>query len=90
MGIEQIKIVSLLWLVFCTLLEKNESRKKPNKGKFTGKDILKVADNSFYQPASAILTVTDQTDSRYNVKTVLPIINTLILLENDQQLLSQS
>ena len=50
----------------------------------------KVADNSFYRPALAILTVTDQNDSQLNVKTVLPIINTLILLENDQQLLSQS
>ena len=48
------------------------------------------ADNSFYRPAPAILTVTDQNDSRHNVKTVLPIINTLILLENDKQLLSQS
>ena len=46
------------------------------------------ADNSFYRPTLAILTVTDQNDSRHNVKTVLPIINTLILLENDQQLLS--
>ena len=52
--------------------------------------IYMVADNSFYRPASAILTVTYQNDSRHNVKTVLPIINTLILLENDQQLLSQS
>ena len=58
----------------------------PQKGSI----YTEVADNSFYRPAKAILTVTDQNDSRHNVKTVLPIINTLILLENDQQLLSQS
>ena len=48
------------------------------------------ADNSFYRPAPAFLTVTDQNDFWHNVKTILPIINILILLENDQQLLSQS
>ena len=52
--------------------------------------LLMGADNSFYRPALAFLTLTDQNDSRHNVKTVLPIISTLILLEKDQQLLSQS
>ena len=41
-------------------------------------DVVLGAVNSIYRPAQAILMVTNQNASRHNVKTVHPIIKTLI------------